>query len=174
MTYSTTMPCFAAAALVLSAAACSERKEPAAWSPSAESTPGRASTSPSGKPQAPVDVTATISGASATVTLSFAADATGVDVEVRGVDGLAVTSAAQPIAQRSYPAGASETLTVTLAPPAGQSNLVVTVRGTFGGVGGTKVASFTVGDRGAPPRKPDTTVKTPSGERIKELPAETR
>jgi hypothetical protein len=101
----------------------------------------------SGKLQAPVSVEAAVRDASADVTVGFDAEASAVEIAVRGVDGLKVTSAARPVLDGAYAKGSRTTLKVFFSAPAGQSNLAVSVRGVFAGVRATKVVSFTVGTK---------------------------
>lgn len=164
--------CVVGLVLLAGGSACAaEGKAKGAAAPLQHEAPPAATPSP-GKLQAPVGIAASVAASSAKVTVSFDADATGVTVDVRGVDGLQVTSTASPVVAGTFARGSTVAFDVAFAAPAGQSNLAVAVSGVFGGVRGAKIASFTVGV--APPQKPAGVVPGPAGERILELPAQTR
>jgi hypothetical protein len=128
-----------------------------------------------GKPQAPVEVTAQLAAGRAAVTVTFRSAASDVSVQVHGVDGLTVTSAAQPISGGEFAAGESVTLDVTFTEGAGRSHLAVGVSGTFGSAARSAVASFAVGQPTAEQQKATGETTTDStGRRIKVLPAQTR
>jgi hypothetical protein len=128
-----------------------------------------------GKPQAPVSVTARLAPGHATVTVRFLSAARDAAVEVRGVDGLTVTSASSLLAGARFGRGESVTFDVELTEPAGRSNLAVTVSATFGGSKRSTVATFAVGQPTAEQLKPSGNVTTDSaGQRIKVMPAERR
>lgn len=125
-----------------------------------------------GKPAAPVDITATLEAGRAQLDVKFVVAATSVEVRVHGVDGLTVTSAPVPITG-SFTKGESSKTVVTFTAPAGQSNLVVTVRGVFNGSRSAKTATFTIG-RPTPAQiqKASAGVKVErGGDRVKEMPA---
>lgn len=126
----------------------------------------------SGKPAAPVEITASFGSDHAQVEVAFLAGASSVMVSVRGIDGLAVTSEATPISG-AFAKGTKAVATVKLSIPTGQSNLVVTVSGVFAGVRSSKTSSFTLGSpTPAQAEKVSSGVKVePSGERLKEMPA---
>lgn len=128
-----------------------------------------------GKPQAPVDVTAALDRGRATVTVRFHSAASEVAVDVHGVDGLTVTSAARPLSGGQFAAGESVSLEVAFTEGPGRSHLAVSVTGRFGAAARTAVASFAVGEPTAEQQKAAGSVTTDSqGRRIKLLPAETR
>lgn len=146
---------------------------PATGLAEAGSNPQKA-TSPvkKGKPAAPVDISASFDGDHAQVEVAFLAGATSVAVNVRGIDGLVVASEATPISG-AFAKGTKAAASVKLVVPSGQSNLVVTVSGTFAGARSTRTASFTLGKpTPAQMEKSSAGVKAePSGERLKEMPA---
>lgn len=125
-----------------------------------------------GKPQAPVSVTAAIAPGRATVTVRFHSAATEAAIEVHGVDGLAVTSAASPLSGGRFARGQSVTLDVAFTEGPGRSHLAVAVSGKFGSQKRSAVASFAVGQPTAEQLKPAGKASTDSqGQRIKVLPA---
>ncbi len=132
----------------------------------------KASSVKSGKPAAPVDIAISFDGDHAQVEVAFLAGASSVTVNIRGVDGLVVTSEATPISG-AFAKGTKAAATVKLTIPPGQSNLVVTVAGVFAGVRSTRTTSFTLGTpTPAQAEKVSAGVKMePSGERLKEMPA---
>jgi len=125
-----------------------------------------------GKPQAPVSVTATVARGRATVPVRFHSAATEAAIEVHGVDGLTVTSAASPLAGRRFARGEAVTFDVAFTEGPGRSHLAVAVSGKFGAAARSTVASFAVGQPTAEQLKPAGKVTTDStGQRIKVLPA---
>lgn len=110
-------------------------------------TPERDTSPPqSAKTSAPVTVTAALKPAAAALTLAFAADGKDIAIEVRGVDGLHVTSPAAPTSLPGVRNGQTIAIAVEFTAPAGKaSNLVVSVRGSFAGASQARVQSFTVG-----------------------------
>ncbi len=132
--------------------------------------------SPRGKPGAPVGVEAVLRPGAARVALAFGADASDVAVRLSGIDGLEVTSAPVPVERASYRRGERAALEATFVPGPGQSHLVVTVEGIFGGSRRTLVRSFAVGTRSpAQEEKARAGVVTDErGERLHLLPAERR
>jgi len=125
-----------------------------------------------GKPQAPVSVTATVARGRATVTVRFHSAATEAAVEVHGVDGLTVTSAANPLAGGRFARGQAVTFDVAFAEGPGRSHLAVAVSGRFGGMVRSTVASFAVGQPTPEQLKPAGKSTTDSaGQRIKVLPS---
>lgn len=125
-----------------------------------------------GKPQAPVSVTATISPGRATVTVRFHSAATEAAIEVHGVDGLAVTSAASPLAGGRFARGQAVTFDVAFAEGPGRSHLAVAVSARFGGMVRSTVASFAVGQPTPEQLKAAGKATTDSaGRRIKVLPS---
>jgi hypothetical protein len=125
-----------------------------------------------GKLRAPVTVEASISGGSAHVTVRFDRAATGVRVQVRGLDGLAVTSEPAPVKGGRFAAGEVATFDVAFTPGPGRSFLSVGVQGSFGAGRRATSVSFPVGEKSAEQRKPaGTVVEGANGERIKALPS---
>jgi len=122
-----------------------------------------------GKPSVPVTVEARLSDGSARVTVRFDAEAKGVRVEVGGVDGLSVASAAVPVDGASFARGESTTFDVAFTPGPGRSYLAVAVTGKFRGAGRrAAVTSFAVGEPTPEQEKAGGTVlEAPGGERIK-------
>ncbi|MCP3140234.1 hypothetical protein [Pyxidicoccus xibeiensis] len=124
------------------------------------------------KSSAPVAVDAQLGEARARVTLRFDSPATGVQVNVSGVDGLTVKSAPTPVDGASFVAAGVTTFDVDFTPGAGRSHLVVAVTGDFQGAHRSKVASFAVGTPSAEQQKSSGTSVTGSdGERIKVMPS---
>ena len=151
---------------------------PAAASPAA--APGAATRKTAapvvhGKPQAPVAVTATLGDGRAIVTVRFDAPATDAAVEVHGVDGLVVTSAAVPLSGGRFARGESVRLEVTFTEGDAPGLLAVSVSGSFGGAHRIATASFAARSpapeqlKRAGSASPDST-----GRRIKVMPAEAR
>jgi hypothetical protein len=153
-----------AAALLLAAPAVTDR-------PSAPRPRSAASRAARPKPQAPVTITAAPVAGGATVTVRFDGAASDVNVEVRGLDGLAVASAGAPLSGRGFARGEAATLEVVFAQGADAGQLAVAVTGTFGGGRQFTTATFPVG-RGpverlekAPP------VTDAAGRRVKVMPS---
>ena len=97
------------------------------------------------KPSAPVEMTAKLRNGGADLDIVFAADATNVTIKVWGVDGLTLTKGATPVSAASVRSGQSMKVSVEYnAPTATQSNLAMSVSGTFGGRDQAKVQSFTI------------------------------
>jgi hypothetical protein len=160
-----------AALLLLAGAGCGPRSKPLAHEERAPAIRG--------KVRAPVAVEATLADGAGRVTVRFDAAATDVRVDVWGVDGLAVTSAATPIAGSRFEQGETATFDVVYAAGPGRSALAVSVSGDFGGSPRASVVSFEVASP-APDRRngltgaadgarPGTVVETDDGERVKVL-----
>jgi hypothetical protein len=125
-----------------------------------------------GKPSAPVKVDAELAEGQARVTLRFDAPASDVRVNVSGVDGLEVKSAATPVEGASFVEAGSTAFDVAFTPGQGRSHLVVAVSGTFRGSHQTKVASFSVGEPSAEQQQRTGNTQTNSdGQRIKVMPS---
>lgn len=125
-----------------------------------------------GKPSAPVAVSAELSEAAARVTLKFEADAKDVVVSASGVDGLVVKG--EPKLERtSFAQGESASFDVAMERPAGRAQLVVTVKGSFGGGSRARVVAFTVGS-GIGPAAPGEVMTTGDGDTVRVLPAATK
>lgn len=128
-----------------------------------------------GKPQAPVSVTARLRPDGATLTVRFHSAASDVRLDVHGVEGLAVTSAANPLSGGRFARGEAVSFDVSFTPGPGRSLLAVGVSGRFGTATRSTVATFTIGEPSAEQRKASETATTDStGQRVKILPAETR
>src|SRR5512133_358196 len=103
----------ATVALALAAGGCARQ---------ASATPVPSAAAPvEGKPSAPVSIDAQLSGSTAHVTVRFDADAKGARVHVHGTDGLAVTSAAEPVAKDSFARGDTAAFDVSFTPGPGRS-----------------------------------------------------
>lgn len=100
-----------------------------------------------GKPSAPVTVSAEVARSSARVTVRFDADVTDARVQVRGVDGLVVTSEATPVDGGAFARGDGRTFDVRYTAGDG-GHLVVAVSTVSSGGARARVASFAVGERG--------------------------
>ncbi|MCP3097431.1 hypothetical protein LZ198_00935 [Myxococcus sp. K15C18031901] len=124
------------------------------------------------KPAAPVGVSATLEDGKAHVKLRFDTSASDVQVDISGVDGLAVTSAATPVRGASFDKASTSEFDVAYNPGVGRSHLVVAIRGTFQGSYMTKVASFSTGAPTVEQQKSQGSVLTgDEGERLMVLPA---
>jgi hypothetical protein len=147
-----------------------------ACSPSSKSTPSNAAEpGVHGKMQAPVEVNAQLEDASARVTVRFDAPATGVRVNVHGVDGLVVTSPPTLADGVNFPQATTASYDVAYTRGAGRSHLVVSVTGEFKGAQRTRVASFAIGTPTDAQRSSSATkAEGANGERIKVMPADTQ
>lgn len=149
------------AALALPALACCGASD-------ARAAPAAAPAAQRGKVDAPVVIDATLDAGTAHVTVRFTSPATDVRVDVTGVDGLTVTSAATPIEGASYDRGAVASFDVAYAAGPGRSHLAVAVSGAFPGGRRATVASFAVGTPSAEQQKAATgVVEESDGERVK-------
>jgi hypothetical protein len=102
------------------------------------------------------------------MTVRFDAEGKDVRVEVRGTDGLAVTSTAAPVERGSFAQGESTTFDVAFTPGPGRSYLSVAVSGKFRGAGKrAAVATFPVGEPTPEQRKATGTAVEGDGERVK-------
>lgn len=145
-------------------ACCGTPEQRSAAAPTATAAPAAEQT----KLEAPVEIDAKLAEGTARVTLRFTSPATGVRVDVSGVDGLAVTSAPTLVDGASFDRGAEAAFDVAFTPGPGRSFLAVAVRGVFGGGHLGKARSFAVGSPVAEPEKAHgLTVETPDGERVK-------
>jgi hypothetical protein len=126
------------------------------------------------KPAAPAAISASIGPSEAALDVVFKSDGTGVLIKVWGVDGLKLTGGATPVALASVKSGQSSKMTVRYEAPTTQSNLAVSVSGTFGGQEQTKVQSFTVNpDAPMPAKAPAATTTTDKdGRRVKVMKAQ--
>ncbi|MCE9666447.1 hypothetical protein LY474_01360 [Myxococcus stipitatus] len=124
------------------------------------------------KPAAPVEVDARLADGKAHVTVRFAAPASKVQVDVSGVDGLAVKSNATPVAGGRFNAEATTEFDVDYTPGTGQSHLVVSVTGSFQGRRMVKVSTFATGEPTVEQQKAQGTVLTgDEGQRLMVMPA---
>lgn len=157
---------------LLALAACSS-------SPKSTPSPAPASTASEsnvhGKMAAPVEVNAQLEESSARVTVRFESPATGVRVNVHGVDGLVVTSQPTLAEGVNFPQATTASYDVTFTRGAGRSHLVVSVSGEFKGAQRTRVASFAIGTPTDSQRSSSATkAEGAGGERIKVMPADTQ
>ncbi|MDP1822207.1 MAG: hypothetical protein Q8L48_03165 [Archangium sp.] len=125
-----------------------------------------------GKPSAPVAVSGELTATSARLRVSFEAAAENVEIVVSGIDGLVVEGEGALVKKGTFTRGESKDFDVKFtAPPAGRSQLVLSVSGSFNGASRARVASFTVGTGPLP--ESGTVMTTDDGERVKVMPAET-
>lgn len=131
-------------------------------------------TKPYRKPMsAPVTVNFQTVADAGKVTVTFDTPASGVNVNVYGVDGLTVTSAAQPISGAEFANCDAPSFDVTYVPGKGRSHLVVAVTGNFKGSVRSSTFSHAIGTRSAEQSKPVGSAVTDSdGKRIKIMPAQ--
>ena len=159
------------ALLLLVAAGCGPRAKPMAHEERAPAVRG--------KVRAPVAVEATLADGAGRVTVRFDAAASDVRVDVWGVDGLAVSSAATPVAGARFEQGETATFDVVYTAAAGRSALAVSVAGVFAGSSRASVVSFEVASPAADRKngltgttdrpRPGTVVETDDGDRVKVL-----
>ncbi len=90
-------------------------------------------------------VDAQLSDGQAHVTVRFSSPASNVKINVYGVDGLVVKSAATPVDGSNFAEASVTTFDVAFTPGPGRSNLVVAVNGSFRGAQRSSVSSFAVG-----------------------------
>lgn len=159
---------------VLPAAAAPEAEAAEAKAPSEAAAEASEKGQATAKPAAPVAVSASIGPSEATLDVVFKSEGTGVLIKVWGVDGLKLTGGSTPVSLASVKSGQSSKLTVQYQAPTTQSNLAVSVSGTFGGQEQTKVQSFTVNpDAPIPAKAPATTTTTDKdGRRVKVMKAQ--
>ncbi len=150
----------------------------AACSSSSKSTPSSTTASEpavQGKMEAPVEVNVQMQESSAHITVRFDAPATGVRVNVHGVDGLVVTSQPTLADNVNFPQATTASYDVAFTRGAGRSHLVVSVSGEFKGAQRTRVASFAIGTPTDAQRSSNATkAEGANGERIKVMPADTQ
>jgi hypothetical protein len=149
----------------------------AACSSSTKSTTTSTASEPAvqGKMEAPVVVNAQLEDSSARVTVRFDAPATGVRVNVHGVDGLVVTSQPTLADNTNFPQATTASYDVAYTRGAGRSHLIVSVSGEFKGAQRTRVASFAIGTPTDSQRSSNATkAEGANGERIKVMPADTQ
>lgn len=97
------------------------------------------------KPGAPVEIEAEMRTDGARVTIQFASAARGVEVTLRGTDGLLVQGDTTPVRQGIFALGERLELDVSFVPGPEHCNLAVLVSGDFQGRPQSRAASFTVG-----------------------------
>ena len=106
------------------------------------------------------------------VTVRFTAPASGVKINIYGVDGLVVKSAATPAEGSTFTEGSTAEFDVAFTPGPGRSQLVVAVNGSFRGAHRASVQSFAVGTPTAEQQQGAGNVVTEdNGQRIKIMPA---
>lgn len=122
-----------------------------------------------GKPKAPVSIDARLADGAGRVTVRFEAEARDVRVEVRGSEGLAVTSAPAPVEGASFSRGDVASFDVAYTPGPGRSFLSVAVSGKFRGAGKrSSVTSFALGEPTPEQlRGTGTVVEGSGGDRVK-------
>jgi hypothetical protein len=151
-------------AVVLGLAACAAAPAPLKKAPHEAEIPG--------KNKAPVVLDVQMNNGVAHVTLRFETAARDVNVDVKGVDGMQVTSAPSLVAYGQFSAGQTATFDVAYTPGPGRSNLAVSVIGTFNGV---RLGTTTMYGVGTPTeeqkRTPGDVTTDSSGQRIKVLPS---
>lgn len=125
-----------------------------------------------GKVQAPVQVDAEVGASSARVTVRFDQAGTGVEVRASGADGLSVQGG-DLATGLVVAAGQTATFDVALTPGAGQSMLVISVRGAFAAGERVAVRAFPVGKPSAEQMsKSDAGSAQIGNERVKLSPAD--
>ncbi|WP_224365164.1 hypothetical protein [Hyalangium versicolor] len=144
----------------------------AACTPTAKAAPDSSSKADTAKVSAPVTVDAQLQEGQARVTVRFDSPASDVKINVHGVDGLVVKSAATPVAGSSFTQASTSTFDVAFTPGPGRSHLVVGIEGSFNGTQRSTVKSFAVGTPSAEQQKSQGNVITgDDGQRIKILPS---
>ena len=98
------------------------------------------------KPGAPVHIQAVMNEGGARVEIAFQVAARDVEVQVDGIDGLALASGPTTVRERSIDDGQRLAFQVAFAPVEEPSTLSVLVSGQFHGAFMSRAASFTVGD----------------------------
>jgi hypothetical protein len=117
------------------------------------------------KPGAPTVLESQVGETSAKLNLRFERAGENVSVVVSGIDGLTVTSAAEVVSGASVKMGEVKPFEVTFT---GRGQLVVSVRGTFGGATQARVHSVAIGEV---VKKKDGQVQTTSdGDTVKLMP----
>jgi hypothetical protein len=118
-----------------------------------------------GKRSAPVAVDAELFDLKAKLTLTFDTAASGVEVAISGLDALTVTKGAMAMNDGAVKAGERRTFEVAYTHGTGRANLVVSVRGLFGGAPLGRVVTFSVGEGPVPDT--GTRVLTDDGQTLK-------
>ena len=154
-------------ATTAAAAAPGDTAAPAA----AAATPATPAATPAsailGKPQAPVDIQAEVTGQLAKLRVRFLQAGAHVSVTVSGVDGLGLRGAPALAEGLSVAAGDARTWDVPLAPGPGQGLLAVQVRGTFAAGERTATHAFPVGTPSAEQLRAKDPATMVGGERVK-------
>lgn len=126
-----------------------------------------------GKNKAPVALDVQMDNGVARVTLRFETAARDVNVDVKGIDGMQVTSTPSLVQSGQFSAGQTATFDVTYVPGPGRSNLAVSVMGTFNG---SRLGTTTMYGVGTPTEEQKRTAgevtTDSSGQRIKVLPSD--
>jgi hypothetical protein len=139
----------------------------------AKPSDGKASQKHSKTMAAPVSVNFQLGADSGRVSVAFEAPATGVSINVYGVDGLGVSSALQPVSVASFDTCDTADFEVAFVPGEGRSHLVVVVTGNFNGSVRTSTFSHSVGAKSAKQQKPvGSTVIDSDDKRVKLMPAQ--
>lgn len=122
---------------------------------------------------APVAVNFQLGTDSGRVSVAFETPATGVHINVYGVDGLEVSSASQPVSGAAFGKCDSAGFDVAFVPGGGRSHLVIAVTGNFNGSIRSSTFSHAIGTKSAQQQKPiGTTVTDSDGQRVKLLSAQ--
>jgi len=100
-------------------------------------------TTDTAKPGAPTVLESQLGDGRAKLSLRFERAGENVSVTVSGLDGLTVTSPAEAVSGASVKSGEVKALEVTFT---GQGQLVVSVRGTFGGATQARVHTVAIGE----------------------------
>jgi hypothetical protein len=120
-----------------------------------------------GKPQAPVDIQASLAQGAATVRLKFHQAGAHVTVRVSGVDGLGLRGAETLATGLAVAAGEEKSFDVALTPGPGQGLLAVQVSGTFAAGERHATRAFPVGTASPEQLKAKSQTTDVGGERIK-------
>ena len=144
-----------------------------ACSPTAKAAPPSSGpATETAKVSAPVTVEAQLGDGQAHVTVRFSSPASGVKINVHGVDGLVVKSAALPVDGASFTQASSTSFDVAFTPGPGRSHLVVAVDGSFQGAKLARVSTFAVGTPSREQQQAGGNVVTDDqGQRIEIMPA---
>lgn len=124
------------------------------------------------KTSAPVTIDAQLEGGAGNVSVFFAAAGTDVEISVKGVDGLTVTSAPVPVSRAGFAKGETASFAVTYSPGQGRSHVVVTVSGRFDGAKRATVASYAIGRQSAGQQKRVGSIMQFERQRIKVMPGQ--
>jgi hypothetical protein len=139
--------------------------------PTATAAPNSSNEPRTAKVSAPVAVEAQVSDGQAHVTVRFSSPASDVKINVYGVDGLVVKSAATPVDGSNFTEASVTTFDVAFTPGPGRSQLVVAVNGSFRGAQRASVSSFAVGSPSVEQQSQGNIITGDDGQRIKVMPA---